>query len=163
MKPNFKRKEKRGLEKRLTACINGKLMPLSAVADPVFASKMYGEGVAIVPEDDLIVAPCTATVAMVPYGKQSVGLETENGDMILIHVGFNAGMYRDRGFETLALEGTRVRAGTPLIRINRKYLDSLNVDQTVCMVITNLRKPDEVRVLDGDLVSAGRTPVLERK
>ncbi len=163
MKPNYKRKEKRSLDKRLMACINGKLMPLSAVADPVFASKMFGEGVAIVPEDDLVVAPCAATVTMVPYGRQSIGLETENGDMILIHVGFNAGVYRERGFETLALEGTRVKCGSPLIRLNRKFLDSQNVDLTVCMVITNLRRPDEVRVLDGDLVNAGRTPVLERR
>lgn len=54
MKPMIKRKEKRVSDKKLLACIDGKLMPLGAVADPVFASRLYGEGVAIVPELSLI-------------------------------------------------------------------------------------------------------------
>lgn len=163
MKPNYKRKEKRGGERRLTACANGKLMPLGTVADPMFASKMYGEGIAIVPEDDMVVSPCSGTVVMVPYFRQSVGLENEQGDMILIHVGTNAAQYRGRGFETLALEGTRVRPGTPLIRLDRKFLDGQNADLTICMVITNLRRSDDYRVLEGDQVLAGRTPVMERR
>lgn len=163
MKPNYKRKEKRGSDRRLAACASGKLMPLGTVGDPVFASKLYGEGIAIIPDDDLIVAPCSATVVMIPYTRQSIGLENEQGDMILIHVGTNAAQYRGRGFESLVMEGGKVRAGTPLIRLDRKFLDAQNADLTTCMVITNLRRPDDYRILEGDQVIAGRTPVMERR
>lgn len=163
MKPNYKRKEKRNSDRRLVACATGKLMPLGAVADPVFASRMYGEGIAIVPEEDLVVSPCSGTVTMVPYNKQSVGLENEAGDMILVHIGTNAAQFRGKGFETLALEGTKVRPGTPLIRLNRRFLESQNADLTICMVITNLKKSEDYRVLEGDQVVAGRTPVMERR
>lgn len=163
MKPNYKRKDKRTSDRKLAACANGRLIPLTTVSDPVFASRLYGQGVAIVPDDDLIVAPCSATVVMIPYTRQSVGLENEQGDMILIHVGFNASQFRGRGFDSLVSEGTRVRPGTPLLRLDRKYLDSQNVDLTTCMVITNLRHLDDYRVLEGERVIGGRTPVMERR
>lgn len=164
MKPMFnKRKEKRVSDKKLTACVNGKLMPLGTVSDPVFASRMYGEGVAIVPDDDFIVAPCAGTVMMVAYNRQSIGIENEQGDMILIHIGFNTAQYGEKACEALATEGTRVKTGTPLIRMNRKFLESVNADMTVCMVITNLKKTDDYRILEGDQVAGGRTPVMERK
>lgn len=163
MKPMIKRKEKRVSDKKLLACIDGKLMPLGAVADPVFASRLYGEGVAIVPEDDVIVAPCNGTITMLAYNRQAIGIETEQGDMVLIHIGFNTAQYGEKAFEALATEGTKVKPGMPLITINRHFLESVNADMTVCMVITNLKKIEDYRVLEGDVVSAGKTPVLERK
>ncbi len=163
MKPNYKRKqEKRSNDHRLYAPINGRMIPLSAVPDPVFGNKMFGDGIAINPVDDVIVAPCNATVAMIPFGKQSIGLETEAGDMILIHIGTNCEVFRGKGFETLVGESSRVRVGTPLIRMNRRFLESQNADMTVCMVITNMKEPG-FRVLDGDVLQAGRTPVMEKK
>ncbi len=163
MKPNYKRKEKRPTDRRLTAFATGKLLPLSAVSDPLYATKMYGEGVAILPEEDLVVAPCSAMVNMVSYTMHCVGLENDQGDMILIHAGINNPPFRQRGFECLVTEGMKVRAGAPLIRFDRKYLESQNADLTTCLVITNLRHLDDYRVLDGDQVLAGRTPIMERK
>ena len=163
MKPNYKRKqEKRSNHHRLYAPISGRMIPLSSVPDPVFGNKMFGDGVAINPADDVIVAPCNANVAMIPYFRQSIGLETDAGDMILIHIGTNCEVFRGKGFETLVSEGSRVRPGTPLIRMNRRFLESQNADMTVCMVITNLKGPD-FRILDADVLQAGRTPVMEKK
>lgn len=163
MKPILKRKEKRVSDKKIVACVDGKLMPLGMVADPVFASRLYGEGVAIVPEDDLIVAPCNGTITMVAHNRQSIGIVTEQGDMILIHIGFNTAQYGEKAFEALALEGIKVKPGMPLIMMDRRFLESVNADTTVCMVITNLKKMDDYRVLEGDIVSGGKTPVLERR
>lgn len=163
MKPNYKRKEKRPTEKRLIAFATGKLIPLSAVSDPLYATKMFGEGVAIIPEEDLVVAPCGAIVNMVSYTMHCVGLENEQGDMILIHAGINNPPFRKRGFESLVTEGMKVRAGSPLIRLDRKFLESQNADLTVCLVITNSHHLDDYRILEGDQVLAGRTPIMERR
>lgn len=90
-------------------------------------------------------------------------IETEQGDMVLIHIGFNTAQYGEKAFEARATEGTKVKPGMPLITINRHFLESVNADMTVCMVITNLKRIEDYRVLEGDVVSAGKTPVLERK
>lgn len=162
MRPNYKRKERRGPDRRLFAPASGRQKPLSAAADPWFASRLFGEGIALELEDDVIVAPCSAVVTMVPFTRQSIGLENEQGDMILIHVGTQASQYGGRGFETLASEGTKVRVGTPLIRLDRQFLEGQKADLTVCMVITNQNK-GVYRIVENDVLQGGKTMVMERK
>lgn len=158
----FARKEKRTNDRKLYAPASGSFLSLSDVKDPVYAQKMYGEGIALVPQGDLVVSPCSGTVALIPVRKQAIGLETESGDQVLVHMGVGTSIYNGRGFEFLVSEGTKVRPGTPLVRLDRRFFDLQNADLTIFMVVTN-QKAGEYRLLEGDNLVAGKTPVMEKK
>lgn len=163
MKPNFKRnKERRAPDRRLYAPISGKILPLNSVSDPVYAAKMYGEGVAIVPNEDLVVSPAAGTLVLISVNRNSFGIETESGEKVYVHVGLGAPETRARGFEVLLPEGSKVRPGQPIFKIDRKFFDNSALDMTTVMIVTT-SKGGEYRVLEGDMARAGKTPVLERK
>lgn len=161
-KPNFRKKEKKPADRRLYAPADGRLIPLTEVKVADYAAKLYGEGIGVDPQGDLIVSPCTGSVVLVGYNKQCIGLETELGDQILVHIGVDTGMYRGRGFEILAPEGTRVRPGTPLCRIDRRFFDLQNADMTVFMVVTS-PKGAGFKPLEAEALTGGHTPVMEKR
>ncbi|UNT94007.1 PTS glucose transporter subunit IIA [Allobaculum sp. Allo2] len=79
MKPNFKRKERRTPDRRLYAPVSGRTIPLNLVSDPVYAARMYGEGIALEPAEDLICAPSAGTLCLISSSCHAFGLETEAG------------------------------------------------------------------------------------
>lgn len=161
-KPPFKKRERRVPDKRLYAVADGQFLSLSEVSDPVYSQKLYGDGYALRPSGDLIVSPCQASVAMIPYTKHCIGLENENGDQILVHFGINTSQYKGKGFEFLVSEGAKVKTGTPLVKMDRRFFELQNADLTICVVLTN-QKPNTWRLLETDGLQAGKTPVMERK
>lgn len=156
-----RKKEKRMPDKRLYAPVNGEIIPLSSVADPVFAQKMMGDGIAFLPEGDLVVSPCSGTVVMIACAKNAVGLENDYGDQILVHIGLDTIDYKGKGIELLCQEGQKVRPGAPLVKLDRRFFDSVNADLTIPMTITN-QDFGVYQILEGDKAQAGKTPVLER-
>ncbi len=162
MKPNFKRKERRVPDKCLYAPVSGRLIPLNLVSDPVYASKMYGDGVAILPGDDIIVAPCFGTLTLVSASKHAFGIETDQNEKVYVHVGFGTAEMRGKGFEVLAAEGTKLKPGMPVLRVDRKFFENRGIDLTTVMVVTT-SKPGDYRVMEGESAAAGKTPLLEHK
>ena len=79
--------------------IKGKLVSIEAVTDPVFAQKMMGEGVAIIPSDSKVVSPVEGTVVSVFPTKHAFGIETENGVEILIHIGLDTVELKGKHFD----------------------------------------------------------------
>ncbi|HYZ47848.1 MAG TPA: glucose PTS transporter subunit IIA, partial [Sphingomonas sp.] len=99
----------------IAAPLAGWLVPLSEVADPVFASGSMGEGFAIDPLEGLVAAPCDGTVSAVAPTRHSVTIETADGASLLIHVGLDTVALKGEGFELKVVAGERVRTGDPLI------------------------------------------------
>lgn len=161
-KPDLKKKERRTQDKKLYAPVSGEIIPLSSVADPVFAQKMMGDGIAFIPEGDLVVSPCYGTVAMIASAKNAVGIENDFGDQILVHIGLDTIDYNGKGIELLCQEGQKVRPGNPLVKLDRRFFDSVNADLTIPMTITN-QEFGVYQMLEGDRAVAGKTPVLERR
>lgn len=148
-------------DKRLFACASGRVLSLSDVDDPVFAQKMLGEGVAFVPSGDVITAPCNGTVVLISNNKNVIGLENEQGDQVLIHVGIDTSALKGKGFEPLVSEGQKVHPGQPILKFDRRILENMNVDLTTPMTITNC-DPGDYRVLEADSCTGGRTLVMEK-
>ena len=71
----------------ITSPLNGKVIPLEEVPDPVFAGKMMGDGCAVVPSDGKVCSPINGTVKLVAATKHAIGLETEDGVEVLVHFG----------------------------------------------------------------------------
>lgn len=126
----------------IAAPVNGEIIPLEKVEDEVFASGVSGKGVAVKPAEDVIKAPCNGTVTVVFPSKHAVGLKTEEGIDLLLHIGLNTVMLEGRGFESLVKEGEQVAVGTPLIRFDRKVIEESGYSLVSPILVTN---PEEVK------------------
>ena len=101
----------------LRAPFDGVAMPLSEISDPVFSQGMMGDGVAIEPLSDTVLAPCDGVVTTLHAARHAVTLRTDAGADILIHVGLETVALNGDGFTTLVREGQRVTTGTSLIAL----------------------------------------------
>ncbi|MDU3815396.1 MAG: glucose PTS transporter subunit IIA [Pantoea sp.] len=127
----------------LMSPVAGNALPLASVNDESFAGGLLGDGIAIVPEEDVIVAPCDAEVASTVDSYHAVGLVCDNGAEILIHVGLDTVNLDGQHFSTLVQVGDRVTAGTPLIRFQRSAIVASGYDITTPFLVMN---SDEYRM-----------------
>lgn len=121
----------------LFAPVNGTCIPLEQVPDPVFAGKVVGDGVAFIHEDDTVCAPCGGVVTLVAETKHAVGLTGDGGAEVMLHIGMDTVNLHGEGFETLVKMGQRVETGEPLVRLDRDFMKSRNIDLTTPMILLN--------------------------
>lgn len=155
----FKKKKEEALN--FVAPISGKVIDLSEVPDPVFAQKMAGDGIAIDTTGDTIVAPCDGELSLVFKTKHAFAMTLDNGIELLVHIGIETVSLNGEGFEQLAEQGTKVKAGTPIIKIDREFIKSNGLSLITPVLITN---PDSIKSFDaktGVDAIAGKTTVLE--
>lgn len=146
---------------QLVAAVNGKVVPLSEVPDPVFAQKMAGDGVAIEPTGNLVVAPADGELSLVFNTKHAFAITLDNGIELLVHIGIDTVSLNGEGFEQLAEQGTKVKAGTPIIKIDREFIKSKGFSLMTPILITNpdiLSSIDPIENIDS---VAGETPVVK--
>ena len=122
------------------APVDGKVYPLSEVDDEVFASGSLGEGVAILPESDLIVAPVNGKVSMVYKTGHALGLTSDSGREYLLHIGINTVNLKDDGFDVQVKENQIVKAGDPLIQVDFAKIKEHGFDPSVIVVALNTSK-----------------------
>ena len=102
----------------LMAPLAGWVLPLGEVPDPVFSERMMGDGLAIEPLEELLRAPCDATVVSVAETGHSITLRLANGAELLIHIGLETVALKGAGFSALTKAGQAVRTGDELIRFD---------------------------------------------
>jgi phosphoenolpyruvate-protein phosphotransferase len=107
---------------KLLAPLDGWCLPLAEVPDDVFAQGMVGDGLAIDPTSNTVVAPCDGEITMLPETAHAVSLRTKQGIEVLVHVGIDSVKLGGRGFEALAKKGQHVRAGQQLLRFDLDVL-----------------------------------------
>lgn len=122
--------------KELKAFLTGKVITLKEVNDGVFSEGVMGEGVAIIPENEVLYAPADGTVSMLmEESRHACGLKLDNGVELLLHVGIDTVDMNGDGFTYMIKEGQRVHAGDELIRFDRKKIKAAgHPDVTVCIV-----------------------------
>lgn len=142
----------------LHAPISGLLVPLNAVPDAAFAERLAGDGVAIDPLGNRVVAPCDARVLQVHRANHAVTLAAA-GLEILIHVGLDTVMLRGEGFHAHVRAGDEVRRGDLLLSFDADAVARRARSLVSPMVVTN---PERVRTLEASSgrVTAGADVVL---
>lgn len=137
------------------APLAGEIIDLGEVPDPVFAEKMMGDGFGIKPSDGLVLSPVKGTVHNTFPTKHALGLVSEDGLEILIHVGLDTVNLKGQGFEMLVTEGDLVDVGTPLLKVDLPYIEANAKSSITPIVFTNL----EGRTLEikKGLAEAGKT------
>lgn len=102
----------------LNAPMTGTMLPLTEIEDKVFSSGAMGQGFAIDPADGLVLATCNAEVMMVFPTKHAIGLKTQRGEEVLIHLGMDTVELNGEGFTMLVKQGDLVTAGDPMVRMD---------------------------------------------
>ena len=125
-------------ETELFAPGHGHIIPLSEVPDKVFSEKMMGDGVGFIPEKGEIVAPFDGTVKTVFPTKHAIGLESDSGVEVLIHIGIDTVKLNGKGFESLVHADETVTQGQPLMKIDLAYLKENAPSIITPVIITNL-------------------------
>ncbi len=121
-------------ENSLVAPISGRLIPIEEVKDEAFASKVLGEGIAIIPSDDVVVAPCSGTLTMLFPTLHAFGMKTADGLDILIHIGINTVALKGEGFKAFAAQGDIVEIGQKIIYFDSYWMKNESIDTTVMMI-----------------------------
>lgn len=117
--------------------MDGDIIALKDVPDPVFNQKMLGEGVAMIPADGTVHAPVDGRVIQVAPTKHAVGLLAEDGTEVLIHVGLETVTLDGEGFSVKVSEGETVSVGQPLIHFDLEYVRTHAKSLITPIVITN--------------------------
>ncbi|NLK95113.1 MAG: PTS glucose transporter subunit IIA [Clostridiales bacterium] len=144
----------------LLSAVDGKLIPLSEVPDPVFAEKMAGDGVAVDPTGDTIVAPADGTLSLIFKTKHAFAMTLDNGIELLVHIGIDTVSLNGEGFEQLTEEGSVVKAGTPIIKIDRQIIKDKGLSLITPILITNPDIASEIIPNNITDVKAGESKVL---
>lgn len=147
-------------KKELKAFLDGKVIELKEVNDGVFSEGVMGEGIAIIPENDVVYAPADATVSVLMQdSKHACGLTLTNGMEVLLHVGIDTVEMRGNGFQYLVSEGQVVSAGTPLIRFDREKIRAAGHPDTTVCVITEPGDAKNIQFFTGATGTAKETAV----
>ncbi|MDO6658490.1 MULTISPECIES: PTS glucose transporter subunit IIA [Bacillaceae] len=136
LKKLFGKKEKPS-EEVIYAPLNGDVVELEKVPDPTFSQKMMGDGVAIEPKDGKVVSPVNGKVIQFFHTKHAVGIESESGLEILIHVGLETVNMGGEGFEGHVKEGDKVKVGDPLITVDLDLVKEKAASTITPVIITN--------------------------
>lgn len=127
--------KKRKLE--IYAPVNGEIIPLDQVPDPVFSQKMMGEGVAVIPTEETFRAPVEGTVVLIADTKHAIGLRTADGTEVLIHIGLETVSLEGKGFTVLVETGDTISLGQPLIEVDLEYIREHASSIVTPIIITN--------------------------
>ena len=124
-------------EATLTSPVNGTQIPLSEVADEIFASEMLGTTVAVEPADGKIVAPCDGEVSNIFETGHAVCITTETGGELLIHIGTDTVKMDGKGFTKKVSDGDKVHAGDILVEADLEEIKNAGYQTTTMMILTN--------------------------
>jgi|SRR5476649_219747 len=139
--------------------LDGALTPLSEMADPTFASGLLGKGVAIVPSSGRVVSPIHGSVCSLFKTHHAIGLESEEGVEVLIHIGIDTVKLDGRYFTAHVSEGDIVRQGDLLIEFDLPAIVTAGFDITTPVLITNSERFMDVLPVTNERLDAGQ-PLL---
>lgn len=138
----------------LKSPLDGRIIPIEEVPDPVFADKVVGDGVAIDPSGNLIVAPCDGTIGKIFETNHAFSMETASGVELFVHFGIDTVELKGEGFKRIATEGQSVKTGDPIIEVDLDSLRKKAKSVITPVVISNMDDVDRLEKASGS-ASAG--------
>lgn len=135
------------------APVKGKAIPLSKVADPTFASGVLGCGIGIVPIEGKVFAPFDGTADMVYDTKHALGLTSESGIELLIHVGINTVELNGQFFNSFVNNGDKIKKGDLLLEFDIFKIREAGYDITTPVIVTNADDFEKINIESLDIVS----------
>ena len=150
----------KGVTEEVLSVADGQVIPITDVKDPVFSQKMMGDGFAVEPENGNIYAPVSGVVTSVFPTKHALGLLTDSGLEVLIHVGLDTVALNGAPFSAKVKDGQRVEAGDLLLVADLEAIKSADRETTVIVAFTNTAELKAV-TLEQTGQQAAKTPVAK--
>ena len=142
-------------KKDFVAVATGEVIPMAQVNDPVFSQKMMGDGFAVKPLEGEVVAPISGKVLSVFPSKHAIGLQTEEGIEVLVHMGIDTVEMATPAFESFVKEGQSLKAGTKLAKMNLDVIEQAGKETTIIVAFTNSDKVEQVVIHQLGTTTAG--------
>lgn len=120
---------------KILAPVKGKVIPLEQVPDEVFAEKVLGDGVAIIPEDGKIYSPVDGTITTITDSLHAYGFETEDGIQMIVHFGLETVNLKGKGFTSRVKVGDKVKAGDLVAEVDLAYLREQHVETITPVIV----------------------------
>ena len=140
--------------------LQGKVLAQADIPDETFAQGILGPGCGIEPTGDTVYAPFDGTVEQVASTLHAVGLTSEDGMEILIHVGMDTVEMNGKGFKALVKVGDKVKAGTPLLKVDLDAIKAAGHPTATAIIVTNGDDMGELKMLaEGDVLAG--TPLFK--
>ncbi|UFT99246.1 beta-glucoside-specific PTS transporter subunit IIABC [Radiobacillus kanasensis] len=139
--------------------LNGQVQPLSTIKDELFASRALGKGIAIEPSEGKLYAPVSGTVSALFPTKHAIGITTDNGAEVLIHVGMDTVQLEGKFFSAHIEKGDQVKQGQLLLEFDIEGIQSAGYLVTTPMIVTNSEQFD-VEALDEKRSITASEPVI---
>ena len=131
----FKKKESKVYENDIIyAPISGTIKKLEDVEDKVFSQKMMGDGIAIIPDGDVVYAPTNGKLSVMFKTGHAVGVESDYGTSYIIHIGIDTVNLEGQGFKKIASQDDKIEVGDKLIKLDIDYLKSVRCMDTMVVI-----------------------------
>lgn len=144
----------------LIAPISGEIVAIEDVPDVVFAEKIVGDGIAIRPTGNKMVAPCDGTIGKIFETNHAFSLESDTGIELFVHFGIDTVELKGEGFTRIAEEGQKVKMGDTIIEFDLAFLTEKAKSILTPVVISNMDEIKELQKMSGTVV-VGVDPVLK--
>ncbi len=146
----------------LFAYVSGRVIPIEEVKDGVFSEKILGDGLAILPEEDILCAPCDGEIVMMmKESGHACGIRLENGIEILLHIGLDTVDMQGSGFRMLVEEHDRVKRGQELIQFDREKIREAGCRDEVILVVPDTGSAGSIQIFSGQYAYRGETKVMQ--
>ncbi|WP_331489693.1 glucose-specific PTS transporter subunit IIBC [Tepidibacter hydrothermalis] len=143
--------------------LNGKVLDIKDVPDKVFSEKIMGDGFAIEPTDGEVVSPVNGVITTFFKTKHAIGFTADNGQEVLVHFGIDTVNLNGEGFEALAKEGDKVKAGQLVLKVDLETVKKAVPSLITPIVFTNLDEGQKVNAKTGKTVKTGDENIVSVK
>ena len=149
--------------KEIKSPISGKVIELEKVNDPVFSSGAMGKGVAIEPIDNKVYAPFDGVIEFIADTKHAIGLLSDDGVEVLIHVGMDTVKMAGKGFDVKTKANSRVKAGDLLLEFDKSTIEKEGYSLITPVVITNADNYEDKQLCINEEVENGKSIINLKK
>lgn len=144
-----------GTEETIVSPMKGEVVALSKVADGMFSEEILGKGVAILPEEGVVLSPVAGTVTATFDSKHAIGLTSDKGMELLIHVGIDTVKLNGAGYHYFVEKGQRVQVGDKLIEFDLDSISEQGFPVITPVIITNSIDYEDIISSVGSMVVPG--------
>ena len=146
----------------IVAPLSGEIVNIEDVPDVVFAEKIVGDGIAIKPAGNKIVAPVDGTIGKIFETNHAFSIESDSGIELFVHFGIDTVELKGEGFKRIAEEGQRVQKGDLALEFDLALLEEKAKSTLTPVVISNMDEIKEMTKMTGP-VTVGETVVIKIK
>ncbi len=145
----------------MIAPFDGEVVALKDVPDEAFSSGVVGDGVAIKPTSNIVMAPATGTVVKIFDTNHAFCIETDNGVEIIVHMGIDTVALGGKGFKRLVEEGADVKVGQPILELDLEYLNANAKSMISPVIVSNIDDFDKITEQVAGVVVGNKTVIYK--